>query len=80
MVLPAELAQIRGTLGQCEQELEKLHALAAASQAMIDEAHEAFGLDVPERRFRVKCDFDDLPEPADLTPIKLTGDRMAKAK
>jgi hypothetical protein len=80
VVLPSELAQIRGTLGQCEQELEKLHALAAAAQAMVDEAHQAFGLDVPERRFRVKCDFDDLPEPADLTPIKLTGARTAKAK
>jgi hypothetical protein len=80
VVLPAELAQIRGTLGQCEQELEKLHALAAAAQAMVDEAHQAFGLDLPERRFRVKCDFDDLPEPADLTPIKLTGARTAKAK
>ena len=80
VVLPAELAQVRGTLGQCEQELQKLHALAAAAQAMVDEAHQAFGLDVPERRFRVKCDFDDLPEPADLTSIKLTGARTAKAK
>ena len=80
MVPPAELAQIRGTLGQCEQELQKLHALAAAAQAMVDEAHQAFGLDPPERLFRVQCDFDDLPAPADLTPIKLTGARTAKAK
>lgn len=79
-VTPAELAQIRGTLGQCEQELAKLHALAAAAQAMVDEAHGAFGLEVPGRQFRVRCDFDDLPEPADLTPIKLTRDRTAKAK
>ena len=80
VVLPAELAQIRGTLGQCEQELEKLHALAAASQAMVNKAHQAFGLELPGRRFRVKCDYDDLPEPADLTPIKPTGTRTAKAK
>ena len=80
VVPPAEQAQIRGTLGQCEQELEKLHALAAAAQAMIDEAHRAFGLAAPERGFRVQCDFDDLPTPADLTPIKLTHDRTAKAK
>ena len=80
VVPPAELAQIRGTLGQCEQELEKLHALAAASQAMVDEAHGAFGLEVPGRHFRVRCDFDDLPAPADLTPIKVTRDRTAKAK
>ena len=32
VVFPAELAQIRGTLGQCEQELEKLHVLAAAAK------------------------------------------------
>ena len=80
MVPPAELAQIRGTLGQCEQELEKLHALAAASQAMVDEAHEAFGMEAPGRHFRVRCDFDDLPAPADLTPIKVTRDRTARAK
>ena len=80
VVPSAELSQIRGTLGQCEQELEKLHALAAASQAMIDEARAAFGLEAPGRRFRVRCDFDDLPAPADLTPIKVTRERAAKAK
>jgi hypothetical protein len=80
VVPPAELAQIRGTLGQCEQELEKLHALAAASQAMVDEAHVAFGLAAPERFFRVQCVFDDLPAPADLTPNKSTCAGTAKAK
>ena len=68
---PASLAQIRGTLGQCEQELEKLHALAAAAQVMIDEAHAAFGLDRPRRSFGVRCEFDDLPAPAELSPIKV---------
>jgi hypothetical protein len=68
VVLPAELAQIRGTLGQCEQELEKLHVLAAAAQAIVDEAHRAFGLTPPDRRFRVRCDFDDLAGPAELAP------------
>jgi len=38
-----ELGQIRGTLQQCEQECAKLHALAAASAAMIDDAWIAFG-------------------------------------
>lgn len=78
VVFPAELEQIRGTLRQCEQELEKLHALAAASQAMVDDAHRAFGLETPGRHFRVQCDHDDLPEPADLTPMKLTGARTTK--
>lgn len=74
-IQPAELAQVRGTLGQCEQELAKLHALAAASQTMIDEAHRAFGLEMPDRSFGVRCDFDDLPDAADLTPIPFIGRR-----
>jgi hypothetical protein len=84
VVHPADLAQIRGTLGQCEQEVEKLHALAAAAQAMADEGSRAFGVDLPERRFRVNCDFDDLPDPADLTPAKThvhpNGRKPAKVK
>ncbi len=51
IVFPAELAQVQGTLGQCEQELEKLHVLAAAAQAIIDEAHRAFGIAPPSRQF-----------------------------
>jgi hypothetical protein len=67
VVLPAELAQIRGTLNQCEQELEKLHVLAAATQVIVDEATLAFGLAPPNRRFRVRCDYDDRAEPAELS-------------
>lgn len=59
VILPDELFQAHGTLSQCEQELEKLHVLAAASQAIIDEAYVAFGLVPPARRFRVQCDFDE---------------------
>lgn len=59
MVIPAELAQIRATLGRCEREVEKLHALAAAAEAMLEEAHDAFGLDRPHRRYRVRCDSDE---------------------
>src|SRR5262245_23150261 len=45
-VLPAtELDQVRGTLQQAEQECAKLHALAAASAEMIDEAYSAFEID-----------------------------------
>ena len=68
IVFPAELAQIQGTLGQCEQELEKLHVLAAAAQAIVDEAHRAFGLAPPSRHFHVRCDFDDLADAAELAP------------
>ena len=80
LIPPVELAQVRGTMSQCEQELEKLHALAAASQAMVDEAYRAFGLDGPDRHFRVRCDFDDLPAAAESNQIKVTRDRSARAK
>jgi len=53
-----ELAQIKGTLGQCELELDKLHALAGSAQAMLDEAWSAFGLDTPVRHFAVLSDYD----------------------
>ncbi len=58
-VLPmTELAQVRGTLQQAEQECTKLHALAATAAAMIDEAYLAFGTEQPTRHFAVLCDFD----------------------
>jgi hypothetical protein len=53
-----ELAQVRGTLQQAEQECAKLHALAATAAAMIDEAYEAFNTEQPPRHFAVLCDFD----------------------
>jgi len=53
-----ELAQIKGTLEQAELELHKLHMLAAASAAMLDEAWQAFELPMPNRPFAVLCDYD----------------------
>src|SRR4029077_14532856 len=59
-VLPApELGQIRGTLQQADQECAKLHALAAASADMIDEAYRAFFGYAPTRRYGVLSDFDE---------------------
>ncbi|HKI21333.1 MAG TPA: hypothetical protein VKA15_25795, partial [Isosphaeraceae bacterium] len=37
-----ERAQVKGTLEQAELELQKLHMLAAAAAAMLDEAWQAF--------------------------------------
>jgi hypothetical protein len=81
-IYPAELAQVSGTLGQCELELAKLHALAAAAQAMIDEAHAAFGQAPPARAYRIRCDYDEALSPADLKPVKIRPDhpRLTKAK
>ena len=56
---PHELKQIHGTLEQAEQECAKLHALAAASAEMIDEAYTAFDGGCPPRHFAVLCDFDE---------------------
>jgi hypothetical protein len=53
----------RFILRTCEEQLQQLHALAAASRAMIDEAHAAFGLEPPARTFRVQCDTDDRETP-----------------
>jgi hypothetical protein len=54
-----ELAQIEGTLGQCELELQKLHMLAAASSAMLAEAYAAFELLPSSRRYGVVCRDDE---------------------
>jgi hypothetical protein len=64
-VLPnPELAQVRGTLLQCEQECAKLHALAATAAEMIDEAYQAFEDKCPPRHFAVLSDYDvPLPMP-----------------
>ncbi len=80
VVFPAELAQIQGGLGQAECEISKLHALAAAATAMIDEAYRAFGLAIPERTHRVICDSDTAPAPADLVPIRLHPKHPRAAK
>ncbi len=56
---PPELASVRGTLTQAETEMAKLHALAAAAQAMIDDGYRAYGMEPPHRHFAVCCEFDD---------------------
>jgi hypothetical protein len=61
-----ELAQVRGTLEQAELELQKLHMLAAASAAMLDETWKAFEFAVPNRPYAVSCNYD--------TPVLPLGD------
>jgi hypothetical protein len=59
-----ERAQIRGTLDQCEFEVQKLHMLAAATEAMMAEAWAAFDLEPPARPFTVASGNDPvLPLP-----------------
>jgi len=77
-----ELSQIRGTLEQCEHELQKLHVLAAASDAMMADAWEAFGFPKQSREFGVYTSIDTsiLPfgagtvgAPADVDEASLTS-------
>jgi hypothetical protein len=71
--IPArDLAEVRGTLSLCELDADKLHALAAASHTMLDEAYLEFGLPLPERHFCVMCDFDDCT--AGKAPLTLGPD------
>ena len=46
---------VENTLAQAEQECAKLHALAAAADAQLEEAWQAFGLLRPERGYRVEA-------------------------
>lgn len=58
-----ELAQVKGTLEQCEHELQKLHMLAAAADAMLADAWQAFGFPSQSRDFGVytAVDISTLP-------------------
>ena len=82
--LDSELEQVKGTLGQCELEAKKLHALAATAATMIDEAWRAFGLEPPARPFAVSCELDKPPRPtaangdAAAKPLKSTSVKGSK--
>jgi hypothetical protein len=49
-----ELVQINGTLEQCELDLQKLHMLAGAADAMLCDAWQAFGFAKPRRSYEVQ--------------------------
>ena len=70
----AEMAQIKGTLEQCEHELQKLHMLAAASDAMLDEAWEAFGFPKQSRDFGVYTSIDTSTLPFGDGTVGVTDD------
>jgi hypothetical protein len=48
-----ENEQIKASLRQCEIDLEKLHLLAAAADAMMAEAYQHLGIEAPKRAFAV---------------------------
>lgn len=55
-----ELKQVAAALGQAEIQVDKLHAVAAASQAILGEVYDAYRLPPPTREFRVVCDYDEI--------------------
>lgn len=55
-----ELMQIRAALDQAEIQVDKLHAVAAASQAMLTEAYPALGLEPRSRSFAVISEYDEI--------------------
>ena len=56
---PLEVTAIEGVLGMAEQELEKLHMLAGAADAMLEEAYGAFNINAPARSFVILAESDD---------------------
>jgi hypothetical protein len=75
---PQEIAIVEGILGQCEVSNSKLHSLAGAGQAMIDEARAAFGLAEAVRTFRVTAASDSPAESvAVAVPPPITGEEVA---
>jgi hypothetical protein len=80
-VVGAELEQVRGTLGQIEQECAKLHLLAAAAAEMLAEAWTAFDLPAPPRHYIVLSDFDEptIPLPAGDGTVNATDPGPAAA-
>jgi hypothetical protein len=80
ILFATELAQVKGTLEQCELELQKLHMLAASADAMLADAWDAFGFPRPVRLFEVMANSDTkilplgdgtvgIPDDVDETPL-----------
>jgi hypothetical protein len=69
-----ELAQVKGTLEQCELELQKLHMLAAASDAMLADAWQAFGFAKQSRIFEVNTSVDMFTLPLGDGTVGATDD------
>jgi hypothetical protein len=66
-----ERGQVQATLGQCELELQKLHMLSAAAEAMLAEAYEAFNFSPPRRPFAVLSDTPVNHHDTPLVPLPL---------
>lgn len=69
MLSPPEAAQVKASLGEAKKYSDRLHALAAASLEMMNEAWDAFGFARPPREFWVSSIYDEPVEPPKQEPI-----------
>jgi hypothetical protein len=60
---PYETAKIQAVLARAEDECAKLHALAQAAAAMIDEAYAAFAFAQPPRSYEAQPPPQPQPQP-----------------
>ena len=54
----AELDGIKGTLGECEKEMVKLHMAAACAEEMLADAYYGLEIEPPKRPFIIISDYD----------------------
>lgn len=71
-----QLTKIRATLDQCEAEIAKTHAIAAAAVEMTDEAYAAFGLAPPARNFSVVVASESAAESVEIASLRAEVDRL----
>ena len=66
---PPEFAQVKATLAEAQKFSSRLHALAAASADMMDEAWKAFGIPQAPAEFAVWFAHDPKPEQPKQEPV-----------
>lgn len=58
---------VKGSLVEATKDAARLHCCAAAAWDMVDEAYQAFGIELPDKEFRV-VSIHDIQEQAPVTP------------
>jgi hypothetical protein len=76
-----QMDAIVGILGQCEGEVGKVHAIAAAGAEMTDEAYDAFGLARPARGFSIVAASESTAESIEVVrPPSITDEEVASLR
>lgn len=78
---PMQVRAVVGILGQCEAEIGKVHAIAAAGSEMVDEAWNAVGMTPPIRAFSVVAAAESPAESVeDARPAAATDEEVASLR